>query len=131
ADLRGVAKLLDFKLDFAGREAFVGNVSYNNLYELYGAARSLAGRLDVKLGRFRTPGGFWLIADGGMLTVRYTSWLEQSAYGGLRSFTTGRRNTWMDPSPVVLPLAGTSLRFNHRIVQGSLTFTLARDAIEQ
>jgi hypothetical protein len=131
ADVREVARRVDFKLDFAGREAFVGNTSYNNLYELSANAKALVnGRLDVKVGRIRTPGGFWLIADGGMLTVHYTSWLSQSVYGGLRSFTTGRRNTWMDASPLVLPLAGTSVQVNHRIVQGSLSFTWARDGID-
>ena len=130
-DVRDLAQKLDLKLDFAGREAFVGNSSYNNLYELSGNAKKLAGgRLDVKFGRIRTPGGFWLIADGGMLTVHYTSWLSQSVYGGLRSFTTGRRNTWMDPSPLVLPLAGTSVQVNHRLVQGSLSFTWAQDGID-
>jgi hypothetical protein len=132
-DVRDVAKRWDFRLDFSGREGFVGNSTYNNLYELWATARRLAGgRLDVTLGRFRTPGGFWLIADGAMLTARYTPWLSQSVYGGLRSFTTGRRDTWMtDSSPAALPLVGTSLAARHRLVAGSLTFTWARDGIDQ
>jgi hypothetical protein len=131
ADLRDVAGRFDFRLDYAAREAFVGNSTYNNLYELAAVARRLGGRLDVTLGRFRTPGGFWLIADGAMLTVRYAPWLSQSVYGGLRAFTTGRRATWMtDSSPVALPLAGTSIAASHRLVSGSLTFSWSQDGID-
>jgi hypothetical protein len=130
ADLRDVAHRFDFRLDFAGREAFTGNETYNNLYELSGVARRVAGLLDVTVGRFRTPGGFWLIADGAMLTARYTSWLSQSVYAGVRAFTTGRRPTWMtNDSPEALPLVGTSVVANHRLVTGSLTFTYAQDDI--
>ncbi|MDB4966851.1 MAG: hypothetical protein JWN44_2540 [Myxococcales bacterium] len=131
-DARNVGGRWDFRLDFSGREGLLGNSTYNNLYELSATARRLAGgRLDVTLGRFRTPGGFWLIADGAMLTARYTPWLSQSVYGGLRAFTTGRRDAWMtDSSPTALPLAGTALFAAHRLVSGSLTFTWARDGID-
>jgi hypothetical protein len=132
ADLRGVAKRFDFRLAFTGRETLVGEQTLdNNLWELNGTVRGLGNRVDLTIGRFHTPGGFWLIADGARLNVHYTSWLEQSAYGGLRAFTTGRRNTWMTSDrPQALPLAGTSLRAHHRIVEGSLTFTWARDSID-
>ena len=33
---------------------------------------------DLTVGRLRTPGGFWLVADGAMLNVHYTDWLGQS-----------------------------------------------------
>jgi hypothetical protein len=129
-DLRNVAQRFDFRLDFIGREGFIGNNTYNNLYELYGAARRLADRFDVVIGRFRIPCGFWLIVDGAMLTARYTSWLSQSVFGGLRSFTTGWRNTWMtSDSPEALPLAGSTLTLNHRLVTGSFTFVYAQDDI--
>lgn len=128
ADLRDVRKVFDFKLDFMGREAFIGNATYNNLYELRATAR--LGRVAISLGRLRAPGGFWLVFDGAMLTVRYTSWLSQSVYGGLRSFTTGRRNTWMSDQPMALPLVGTALTAQHRIFSASLSFNWARDAID-
>jgi hypothetical protein len=133
ADLRDVTRRWDFRVDFSGREGFVGNSSYNNLYELWAAARRLGpgGRVDVVFGRLHTPGGFWLIADGAMVSARYTSWLSQSLYGGLRAFTTGRRPTWMTTdSPRALPVAGTSLLANHRLVTGSLTFTYAQDGVD-
>jgi hypothetical protein len=130
ADVRNVKNILDLKLDFAGREAFTGNSSFNNLYELKGVVHGLAGRIDMTLGRMRVPGGFWLIADGAMLTIHYTSWLKHSVYAGLRSFTTGRRNTWMSEQPVALPLAGTSLAVRHRLVQAELTFSYAQDGVD-
>ena len=131
ADVRDVANRMDFKLDFMGRQGFIGNSSYDNLYELSGIVKKLGGVVDISFGRIRTPGGFWLIADGAMVTVHYTPWLKQDVYGGLRSFTTGLSNTWMTSgNPVALPLAGTSVSANHRLVTGSLTFSYAKDAID-
>jgi hypothetical protein len=130
ADARDLANRVDLRLDFRGREGIVGDRSSNELYELSAAVKLVANRLDLKVGRFPVPGGYWLIADGAMLRVRYTSWLSQSVYGGLRSFTTGRRNTWMGENPVALPLAGTSLVFSHRIIDAAVGFTYAQDAID-
>jgi hypothetical protein len=127
----GVHKTWDFRLEFRGREAFSGNATLSELWELNATAKNLGGRVDITVGRLRTPGGFWLVADGAMLTVRYNGWLGQSFYGGLRAFTTGRRNTWMGPDdPVALGIAGTSLWARHRIVQASLSFTWAQDAVD-
>jgi hypothetical protein len=124
-------KRWDLKLDFRGREGFIGNATLNELWELNATAKNLGGRVDLTFGRLRTPGGFWLVADGAMLNVRYAPWIGQSFYGGLRAFTTGRRNTWMGPDdPVALPLAGTSIWVKHHIVQASLGFTWTRDSID-
>ncbi len=130
-DVRNIKKFIDLKLDFSGREAFIGNSTMNRLWELKLTLRNLGGRLDLTLGRFRTPGGFWLIADGALLTLKYTPWLSQSAWGGLRSFSTGRRDTWMASSPLALPLAGTSLQVSHQKVSAQVSFTWSRDAIDQ
>jgi len=130
-DVRNLKKFIDLKLDFSGREAFIGNSTMNRLWELKLTLRNLGGRLDLTLGRFRTPGGFWLVADGALLTLKYTPWLTQSAWGGLRSFSTGRRDTWMASSPLALPLAGTSLQVSHRKVSAQVSFTWSRDAIDQ
>jgi len=135
AEARGLVRRpgpqVDLKLDFAGRESFVGQRQFNNLYELKVVVRDLAnGRVDLTFGRFRLPGGFWLFADGGMITARYTPWLSQSFYGGLRAFTTGRRNTWMADSPVALPIAGTTLSLDRKRVQAQLSFTYAKDAVD-
>ncbi|HZS37079.1 MAG TPA: hypothetical protein VFF06_09640 [Polyangia bacterium] len=130
ADARDLAKRVDLRLDFRGREGIQGNSSANELYELSATIRLIDKRLDLKVGRFPAPGGYWLILDGAMLRVHYTSWLTQSVYGGLRSFTTGRRNTWMSNEPLPLPLVGTQIAFTHRIVQASIGFTWARDGID-
>jgi|GEM_PF-3276261 len=130
-EAKNIKKLLDVKLDFSGREAFIGNSTMNHLWELKLTLRNLAGRVDLTIGRFRTPGGFWLIADGALLTLKYTPWLSQSAWGGLRSFSTGRRDTWMASSPLALPLAGTSLQVSHHKVTAQVSFTWSRDAVDQ
>ena len=130
-DLRDVAKRWDFKLDFIGREGFIGNSNLNQLIELSASVRLADNRVKISVGRMKTPGGFWLIVDGLKIDVKYTSWLGQSAWGGIRSFTTGRRDTWMGPdTAVALPVVGTSLWVNHRIVSAQLSFSWARDAID-
>ena len=132
AGVRDLGGRWDLKLSFDGREGIVGNSTFNHLYELSATAKRLARVIDVTFGRFRTPGGFWLMADGAMITIHYRDWLRQDVYGGLRSFTTGRRDTWMtSESPIALPLAGTSIAARHRLVEGSLSFTYAQDAIDQ
>jgi hypothetical protein len=119
------------RLDFHGREGLTGNSTINDLYELNATGHFLDDKLALTIGRFHVPGGFWVIADGARLDVRYADWIGQSFYGGLRSFTTGRRDTWMTAdNPTALPLAGTSLWLRHRIVQAWLGFTWAEDGID-
>jgi hypothetical protein len=130
ADARDLARRVDLRLDFRGREGIVGDSSNNELYELSALIKLLPKKLELKIGRFPVPGGYWLIADGAMLRVHYTSWLSQTIYGGLRSFTTGRRNTWMSNQPMALPLAGTSIQFASRIVSAQVGFTYAQDGID-
>ncbi len=134
ADVRDLGNnRADLKLDFRARESILGhdtNSTVNELYELSANIHLVKKRLDLKIGRFPAPGGYWLVLDGAMLVVRYTDWLSQSFFGGLRSFTTGRRNTWMDSNPMALPVAGTSLTFTHKIVSASLTFAWAQDGID-
>ena len=130
-DLRNVDKRWDFKLDFQGREGFIGNSTRNQLFELSAAVRVASDRLKISLGRVRTPGGFWLVVDGLRIDARYTSWLGQSFWGGQRAFTTGRRESWMGPEkPIALPLVGTSLWVRHRLVDAQLSFSWGRDAID-
>ena len=141
ADLRHVGNnRADFRLDFLGRVGLLdqgllnrpgrtGNSTLNQLRELW-AVVHLGSRVDLTLGRFTTPGSFWLVVDGARLSVKYTSWLSQSIYGGLRAFTTGRHETHLTDRPVVLYLAGTSLAARHKLVDAALTFTYAQDAID-
>jgi len=130
-DLRDVARRWDFKLDFMGREGFIGNSTWNQLIELSASVRLANDRVKISIGRMKTPGGFWLIVDGLKLDVKYTSWLGQSAWGGIRSFTTGRRDTWMTSgAKAVLPVVGTSLWVAHRLVDAQLSFSWARDSID-
>lgn len=131
ADVLRLAGKVDLGADFRGRIGFTGNPSEQELRQLFVKVRDLGGRVDLTLGRFFTPGGFWLIADGARLDVRYTGWLQQSVYGGLRAFTTDRRNADLAfEDPVALPLAGTALLFHHRLVDASFTFTYAKEALD-
>jgi hypothetical protein len=129
-DLRNALKRVDFRIDFLGRTGFTGQATENELRELSATVRGVAGRLDISLGRIKTPGGFWLLADGLMLTARYTSWLGQSIYGGLRSFTTGRKENDLTQDPTPLGVVGTSLFAHHRLVDASITFTWAQDLVD-
>lgn len=132
-DLRNAASRWDFKLDFQGREGFIGNSYRNQVIELSGSVHLLGDRLKISLGRMRTPGGFWLIVDGVKVDAKYTRVFGQSAWGGLRAFTTGRRDTWAvigEGQSVILPVVGTSLWVNHRLINAQLSFSWARDAID-
>jgi hypothetical protein len=130
-DLRDVANRWDFKLDFMGREGFIGDGYLNQLIELSASVRLADNHVKISLGRMKTPGGFWLIVDGLKIDAKYTSWLGQSAWGGIRAFTTGRRDTWMGPDPkVALPVVGTALWIDQKIVTAMLSFSWARDAID-
>ncbi len=130
-EARGLADRFDFKLDFQGREGFIGNSYRNQVVELFGAVRLLDDRLKITIGRVRTPGGFWLIVDGLRLDVRYRSWIGQSFWGGLRAFSTGRRDTWAVPRDrVVLPVVGTALWIDRKGIQAQLGVSWARDAID-
>src|SRR5205085_2192982 len=75
AEVKNLAGRVDVKLDFRGREAFVGEKTLNELFALYVDVRDLGHRVDLRIGRFAVPGGFWLIADGAQLTVRYRPWI--------------------------------------------------------
>lgn len=130
-DLRRAAKRWDFKLDFQGREGFIGNSYRNQVIELHAAVHLLADRLKISIGRIRTPGGFWLIVDGIEIDAKYTRTFGQSAWAGLRAFSTGRRDTWTVPGQAVfLPVVGSALWLNHRIVTAQLAFSWTRDAID-
>ena len=130
-DVLRLAGKVDLTLDFRGRFGFNGGLPDQELRQLFVRTRDLGGRVDLTIGRFMTPGGFWLMADGARLDVRYTGWLSQSVYGGLRSFTTDRRNADLAfENPIALPLAGTSLLLHHRLIDASLTFTYAKEALD-
>ena len=130
AEVRNLRGRVDVKLDFRGREAFVGDKTLNELFALYVDVRDLGGHVDLRLGRFAVPGGFWLIADGAQLSARIRPWIGVDLYGGLRAFSTGRQSTWMTKDPIALPLGGAQLWARHRLVEASLSFTYAQDAIE-
>lgn len=91
-------------LDWVSREDLFGGPARRELHELSYVERRLPG-LELTLGRFRVPGGFWLIVDGAGVAVRRGR-LTAGVVGGSRSFTNGRAETLLTASPAPLPLVG-------------------------
>ena len=140
ADIRNVADVLDLRLDYMGREGFVGlgfwlrpdatgNSDEQLLRELSARIR-LSKAVRLTLGRFSTPGDFWLIADGAKLEVDYTPWLRQAIYGGTRAFTSGYQDADLTANPTPLGLAGTSLDVHTPSSDTQLLFTWAMDRLD-
>lgn len=113
-------------LDWVDRESLIGGAPLRELHELSYVDRSL-DHLAITVGRFRVPGGFWLMCDGGELAARGDQ-LELGVYGGSRSFTNGRADTLLSASPHPLPLVGAALTRRGQI-QASLAYTLTSDLV--
>jgi hypothetical protein len=140
ADVRNVADAVDFRLDYLGREGFVGlglwlrpdatgNSNEQILRELSARIR-LADPVHLTLGRFSTPGDFWLIADGAKLEFDYTPWLRQTIYGGTRAFTSGYQEADLIANPAPLGLAGSSLDVHSEVFDSQVLFTWAMDRLD-
>lgn len=93
-------------LDGVSREDLFGGPPRRELHELSYVDRRLSG-LELTLGRFRVPGGFWLITDGAGVALRRGR-LTAGVFGGSRSFTNGRAETLLTASPAPLPLLGAA-----------------------
>lgn len=113
-------------LDWVERESLIGGTPRRELHELSYQDRSL-DHLAITVGRYRVPGGFWLIADGGELTAIWPE-VEVSAYAGSRSFTNGRSETLLTTSPHLLPLAGAAVTTRGDL-QATLSYTRTEDRI--
>jgi hypothetical protein len=112
--------------DWVERESLVGDTPRRELHELAYTERAL-DPLAITVGRFRVPGGFWLIADGASVTARGNV-VELSAYGGSRSFTNGRAETLLTPSPNPLPLVGAAVTTRGDIAT-ALSYTYTNDRV--
>lgn len=113
-------------LDWVERESLIGGTPRRELHELSYVERSIED-VAITAGRFRVPGGFWLIADG--LGVAH-GWgaLEASMFGGLRSFSNGREELVLTANPHVLPLAGAAIALRGD-VQAALSYTYTADRV--
>jgi hypothetical protein len=140
ADVRNVGDIADFRLDYLGREGFVGlgfwlrpdangNSNEQLLRELSARIR-LAAPVHLTVGRFSTPGDFWLIADGAKLEFDYTPWLRHAIYGGTRAFTSGYQESDLTANPTPLGLAGSSLDVHTSEFDSQLLFTWAMDRLD-
>lgn len=112
--------------DWVERESLIGGAARRELHELSYVERSIE-HLALTVGRFRVPGGFWLIADGGAVAARWDK-LELGVFGGSRSFTNGRAETLLTASPRPIPLAGAALT-TRGDVRGALSYTYTSDRV--
>jgi hypothetical protein len=116
----------DLIVDWVERESLIGGAPRRELHELAYVERGLAG-LELTLGRFRVPGGFWLIADGAGVALR-AGRVTAGVFGGSRSFTNGRTDTLLTGSPHLLPLAGASIT-TRGTVQAAASYTYTADRV--
>lgn len=116
----------DLVVDAVERESLIGGAARRELHELSYVERGLPG-VELTLGRFRVPGGFWLIADGAGLAVRSGA-LTAGAYGGSRSFTNARSDTLLTRSPAPLPLVGAAVALRGA-VQAAVSYTYTADRV--
>lgn len=113
-------------LDYVDRESLIDGTPRRELHELNYVDRSFSHWV-LTVGRFRVPGGYWLMADGAGIARRWGE-LEIGVFGGNRSFTNARAETLLTVSPTPLPLVGASLT-TRGDVQVALAYTLTRDRI--
>lgn len=116
----------DGVLDWVERESVIGGAPRRELHELSYVERGIPG-VELTLGRFRVPGGFWLIADGAGLAVRSGAVIA-GAFGGSRSFTNGRSDTLLTRSPQPLPLVGAAIALRGAI-QAAVSYTYTADRV--
>jgi hypothetical protein len=113
-------------LDWVERESLIGGTPRRELHELSYVERGIAG-LEITLGRFRVPGGFWLIADGAGLALRSDT-IVAGVFGGSRSFTNGRVETLLTRSPHPLPLVGAAIT-SRGAIQATASYTYTADLV--
>jgi hypothetical protein len=113
-------------IDWVERESLIGGPARRELHELSYVERGIPG-LELTLGRFRVPGGFWLIADGAGVALR-TGALTAGVFGGSRSFTNGRSETLLTRTPHPLPLVGAAVTLRGDL-QAALSYTYTADRV--
>lgn len=113
-------------LDWVSRESLFGGPPRRELHELRYLEQGLPG-LELTLGRFRVPGGFWLIVDGAGVALRRDR-LSVGVFGGSRSFTNGRAETLLTSAPAPLPLVGAQVTTRGELA-ASLAYVLTADRV--
>ena len=113
-------------LDWVERESLIGGAPRRELHELAYVDRQLPG-LELTIGRFRVPGGFWLIADGVGVAHRGER-LDAGVVAGSRAFTNARAETLLTRTPQPLPLASAWLRSRGELA-AALAYTYTADRV--
>lgn len=114
------------RLDWVARESMIGGAARRELHELAYVERGVRG-LELTVGRFRVPGGFWLIADGGQIAMKRADW-HVGVFGGSRAFTNGRAETLLTRSPHPLPLVGATASYRGDM-QATLSYAYTADRV--
>ena len=114
--------------DWVERESLIGAESRRELQELGYTERGIE-RLTLRAGRFRAPGGFWLIVDGAGVAFR-TDLVEAGVYAGSRAFTSSRTDTLLASSPHPLPLVGAAVVARGPTTQAELAYTYTYDRVD-
>lgn len=113
-------------VDWVARASMIGGAARRELHELAYVERGVRG-LELTVGRFRVPGGFWLIADGGQLAVKRGAW-RVGGFGGSRAFTNGRAETLLTRTPRPLPLVGATASYRGE-AQATLSYAYTADRV--
>jgi hypothetical protein len=114
-------------VDWVQREPLLDGTPRRELHELAYVDRSLAD-IAITIGRFRVPGGFWLMTDGLSVARRWRR-VQLAAYAGSRSFTNGRDDLLLTGNPKFLPLGGAAFETRGDDVQTRLAYTYTFDRI--
>ena len=114
--------------DWVERESLIGDEPRRELQELGYTERGIE-HLTLRAGRFRAPGGFWLIVDGAGVALR-TDLVEAGVYAGSRAFTSSRTDTLLTSSPHPLPLVGASVVARGQTTQAELAYTYTYDRVD-
>ncbi len=114
--------------DYVDRESLIGDDPRRELQELSYTERGI-DHLTLRAGRFRAPGGSWLIVDGAAVAWR-TDTIEAGVFAGSRAFTSSRVDTLLSSSPSPLPLAGASITMHGTATQAELAYTYTYDRID-
>jgi hypothetical protein len=145
-EIQSESQRLSFGADFVDRESMIGSPARRELHTLFAtvkfgslqrlaiaqsqASESAALAVAVTVGRFRVPGGFWMIADGGMLQIGDSTRQSLSLSAGSRAFSNARRDLHLNSAPVVLPLLAGSAQIRRDRVSALVSYIFTQDQLE-
>jgi hypothetical protein len=139
-DAKSADQRVSLQADFVDRESMIGSPARRELHTLFVSWR-LSGQpglvpsdaalpAAVTLGRFRVPGGFWLIADGAMLEIGRVDQQSLAVTVGTRAFSNARSELHLRRHPVFVPLLAGSAQLRRQRFGAILSYVYSRDQVE-